>query len=76
MMTAWGQMTPDAWLWMGVWVVTLLAMVWLLVRDTGRDRRREDPAEILRARYARGEIDAAQYQQARALLGLAKEGQP
>jgi putative membrane protein len=67
MMDGWG-MTLGGWIWMLVWVGALLLMVWLLVAG-GRSERREDPLDILRARYARGEIDEAEYRHARELLG-------
>ena len=73
-MDGWG-MTLGGWIWMGVWIVALLVMVWLIVRGA-RDRGpREDALEILRARYARGEISEAEYEQARSVLGDKKETQ-
>jgi putative membrane protein len=60
-------MTPGAWIWMVVWVIALLVMVWLLVAG-GRRVERDDPLDILRARYARGEINEAEFRQARDLL--------
>lgn len=59
----------DAWLFMGAWIVALVVMVWLLVREPGRTRR-DDPLETLRSRLARGEISRDEYEQARRLLGL------
>jgi uncharacterized membrane protein len=76
MMTAWGDMTADAWLWMGVWVVALLVMVWLLVRGGERSSRTDDPDVILRARYARGEITQAEFEQAQRVLRTDKETRP
>jgi putative membrane protein len=63
---SWG-MTPGAWIWMVVWVAALMVMVWLLVSG-GRRVERDDPLDILRARYARGEIDEAEFRHARDLL--------
>ncbi len=72
MMTGWGDITLGAWLWMGIWILALLAMVWLLVRNS--DTRRGDDAErILRARFARGEITQAEFEQARRLLASEKQ---
>lgn len=69
---AWG-MTLGGWIWMAVWVVALLAMVWLLVsgdRVRGRDRDRgDDPLEILRRRYANGEMSEEEFRHARDVLG-------
>jgi putative membrane protein len=69
MMTgAWG-MTLGGWIWMAIWVVALLAMVWLLVAG-GRGREREkDPLEILRRRFASGEITEEEFRHARDVLG-------
>lgn len=68
MMTGWGEMTLGAWLWMGVWIVALLAMVWLIVRGGERRPHADDPNEILRARFARGEISEAELEHAQRLL--------
>lgn len=76
MMTAWGDMTLGAWLWMGVWVVALLVMVWLLVRGAERAPRPDDADEILRARYAHGDITQAEFEQARRVLRTEKETRP
>ena len=76
MMTAWGDMTLGAWLWMGVWIVALLAMVWLLVRGGEHSARTDDADAILRARYAHGEITQAEFEQARRVLHTEKETHP
>lgn len=66
MMTGW-TMGVEGWLWLGVWVVTLVAMVWLLSREP-RHSSPEDALEILRARLARGEITPDEFERARRLL--------
>lgn len=63
---AWG-MTLGGGIWMVVWVGALLVMVWLLVAG-GRRVERDDPLEILRARYARGEINEGEFRHAWDLL--------
>ena len=63
---AWG-MTLGGGIWMVIWVGALLLMVGLLVAG-GRRIERDDPLEILRGRYARGEISEAEYRHARELL--------
>ena len=67
----WG-MGLGGWLWMVLAVVLVVAVVWVLVAAvSGRDRpAAEDAAQILRARFARGEISQAEYEQARRLLGI------
>ena len=59
----WG-MGPDGWLWMLGGLVLLIGIVVLVVRGMGgfnrvADRRTDtspDPMDILRARFARGEV--------------------
>ena len=76
MMGSWGEM---GWLGMSagmlIWAVVLVVVVWLIVRGLmaleGRDRRTEsgDSAEeLLRRRFAAGEIDAEEYEARRSAL--------
>ena len=55
------------WIWMAVWIAALLVMVWLVVRSPGGPAV-DDAMEILRARFARGEISKDEFEQARAVL--------
>lgn len=66
-MMAWGMDASD-WIWMGVWIFALVAMVWLICRA---DRRApiDEPETILRARYARGELSAEEFERAKLVLG-------
>lgn len=54
--------------WMGLWWVVGIALVvllaWVLLRagGVGRTGERESPEQILKRRYARGEIDRETYQ--------------
>jgi putative membrane protein len=66
MMDGWG-MTLGSWIWMLVWIGALVLMVWLVVAGW-RGERHEDPLELLRARYARGEISENEYRHARGVL--------
>jgi putative membrane protein len=66
-MMGWG-MDLTGWLWMGAWIVALLAMVWLIVRGTHGRTAGEDAMGILRARFARGEISEEEFQRARLAL--------
>lgn len=52
---------------MGLWVVVLLAVMWAAIRlFPGRPAGKQDtPLEILKTRYARGEITAEEFQQAK-----------
>ena len=68
MMTGdWG-MTIGGWIWMAVWVVALIVMVWLLVSAGNRRGKDDDPVEILRSRYARGEMSEEEFRHARDTL--------
>lgn len=67
----WG-MGFGAWLWMILAVVLVVAVVWAVAAAIpGRDRTPiDDAAQILKARFARGEISKEEYEQARSLLGI------
>lgn len=73
----WG-MGPDGWLWMLLGLVLLVGIVVLIMRTMGgfngaADRRdsapRPAPMDILRERFARGEITEAEFEQAKSVLG-------
>ena len=67
----WG-MGLGGWLWMVLGVVLLVAIVWAVVAAIpNRDRpAADDAAQILKSRFARGEISQEEYEQARRLLGI------
>lgn len=67
----WG-MGLGGWLWMVLGIVLIVVVVWVLVvAISGRERTSsDDAAQILKARFARGEITQAEYEQARRLLGI------
>ena len=67
----WG-MGFGGWLWMILAVVLVVAVVWAVAAAIpGRDRTPiDDAAQILKARFARGEIRKEEYEQARNLLGI------
>ena len=78
MMWGWGH--PMRWLWMvmmGVfWVALIIAVIflirWLLLSKGGRGSevlREESPLEILKKRYARGEIDQQEFVEKKKDLG-------
>ena len=61
------------WLWVLVPLALVVGVGWLIARGSGarQGQPREDDADaILRRRFAAGEIDIEQYEQARAALGL------
>lgn len=67
----WG-MGVGGWLWMVLGIVLIVVVVWAVAAAaSGRDRpAADDAAQILKARFARGEITQAEYEQARRLLGI------
>ena len=67
----WG-MGGAGWIWMILGVVIIVAIVWFIaVALPGRDRSPvEDAGATLRSRFARGEISAEEYEQARRVLGI------
>ncbi len=66
-------MMGNGWFWghMGfgwfIWVIFLVIIIWLIVQTTNRNRNgnsasnRETPLEILKKRYARGEISKEEF---------------
>jgi len=65
----------DAWLWMLAGVLFVVGIAVLLVWAIGTAVGRPDDDEaiaVLRARFARGEIDAAAFEQARQTLGATR----
>lgn len=66
MMFGW-SMGLESWAWMGIWILVIAVLVWFLVREPRRSDR-DDAMDILRARLARGEISAEEFEHARALL--------
>jgi putative membrane protein len=67
------EMNLGGWVWMGIWIFALVVMVWFITRSPDTQRGIQEPLEILRARYARGEISQAEYEQARRVLDPDKE---
>lgn len=68
MMFGW-SMGLEGWLWMGAWILVMVALVWLLVREPHRPER-DEAMETLRARLARGEITPDEFEHARQLLEI------
>ncbi len=68
-------MGPWSWIWMLVWIAVLLGMVWLIVRVPSESTAVEDAMAILRARFARGEINQEEFERARASLLMDQEHQ-
>lgn len=60
----------EAWMWVGAWALVLILVVWLLVREP-HHQSHENTADILRDRFARGEINEAEFRQATAALDAA-----
>ncbi len=66
----WGM--GAGWLWMILGVVLIAGVIWALLTSLGgRDHPAVDgAAQILKTRFARGELTHAEYEQARRLLGI------
>lgn len=67
MMVGW-TMSAEAWIWMGVWALVMILVVWILVREP-HHAAPTDPADILRHRFARGELSEDEFQRAMRALG-------
>lgn len=70
----WYDYWPMPWMLVGpmtmlIFVVIFIAMVFFMMRGGAKERRAPDPVDILKERYARGEIDKAEYETRRAVLG-------
>ena len=77
MMTGAGwAMGLGGWLWMllalAVGIAIVVAFVWLVTAALPGQQRSttQEAVQILRARFARGEISEQEYEQARRLLGI------
>jgi uncharacterized membrane protein len=66
-MMGWG-LDLASWLWMGAWILALLAMTWLIVRGSAGRAASDDAVSILRARFASGEISQEEFDRARRAL--------
>lgn len=73
--SGWESMWDHPMMWGGGWMMLLfwgglIALVVLLLRRSGgsSDRGSRDPLDLLKERYARGEIDEAEYRTRRQVL--------
>ena len=75
-MMGYGETNELGWLWMLIPTLLLFAsvafMVWLGTRTTAHNQGGQDSSalSILERRYARGEISAAELEEARRTLGI------
>jgi uncharacterized membrane protein len=67
------EMTSGGWIWLGVWILAIAVMVWFLTRSPHSSHSTQEARDILRARFARGEISQAEYEQAARVLDPEKE---
>lgn len=63
----WGM--PMMWF---IWIPLIILVVWLIIRLTNRGQssveKKESPLEVLKRRYASGEITAEEYEQRKKVL--------
>lgn len=64
--TNWGFFGMHFFWWL-FWILLVVGLVWF-ASSARRPEPRESPLETLQRRYARGEIDAAEYEERRARL--------
>jgi putative membrane protein len=69
----WYEYWPMPWMFMGpvvmlIFVVLCITMMFLMMRGMGHRHRRTDPLDVLKERFARGEINQAEYDERRRLL--------
>lgn len=59
-------------IFMGLLVALIVVVVWSVVRVTGQSQtsRSDASLEILRERFARGEISQSEFEEAKRILGL------
>jgi hypothetical protein len=69
---AWTLATSSAWkypeAWSGAWLLFIVALWWAIATLRSDSDHSGSPEEILKRRFARGEIDAAEYRRTRATL--------
>jgi putative membrane protein len=64
----WGGGWPMPWMMMIVFAIVCVAMMFFLMRSHAMRSRSEDALDILKERFARGEIDQSEYERRRRLL--------
>lgn len=66
-MVNWGEHMAFGGFWMILlWIVVIVAVIWLVkiaMDRSSRDRTRSTPIEILKRRYAAGEISKEEFEQ-------------
>lgn len=66
-------MTVGGWVLMGVWILAFLVTIWLIIGGTSERISPDDALDILRVRFARGEISESEYQLARSRIAREDE---
>jgi hypothetical protein len=68
----WAMATSTTWkepfAWSGGWLLFIIALWWAIATLRSDSHDSDTPDEILKRRFARGEIDEAEYRRARAAL--------
>lgn len=59
-----GWMWGMHWLWWAFWLIAIAAVVWAVSRGSQAESHRDEtPLEVLRRRYAEGEISTEEYEE-------------
>ena len=64
----WHDSAPWIMFWPFGFLVICVVMMAMMMRHGGNGGRRQDPLDILRERFARGEIDQKEYEDRKRLL--------
>ena len=66
----WWHDFPMPWMmaWPSGFFIICIVMMALMMRHSGNGRRRQDPLDILKERFARGEIDQQEYENCKRFL--------
>ncbi len=62
-MMGWGEGIGMIFFWIILVVLVVVLVKWLISQSSERVEKRDDPMDILRRRYAKGEIDKTEFEE-------------